>query len=97
MAAEIHGAAKRLSHPCGTHIWLALPPLWTGEIFAAEALARGVAVTAGNAFAVEENANAMQAIRLCIGAESDRDRIRDGLEIVSGLLRSVPPAVESIV
>ena len=97
MAADILGAAKRLSHPCGTHIWLALPPLWTGETFAAEALARGVAVTPGNAFAVEENANARQAIRVCIGTESNQERIRDGLEIVAGLLRSVPPAVESIV
>lgn len=97
MAKEILRAAKTLSHPCGTHIWLTLPPLWTGETFAAEALARGVAVTPGNAFAVEEHADARQAIRLCIGAESNQERVRDGLEIVAGLLKSVPQAAESIV
>jgi DNA-binding transcriptional MocR family regulator len=97
MAAEILGEAIRPSHSSGTHIWMGLPPLWTGETFAAEALARGVAITPGSVFAVEENAAARQAIRLCISAESDQERIREGLGIIAGLLKSAPPAADPIV
>ena len=98
MARGILGdAATSLSQCEGSHIWLTLPPLWTGEAFAAEALARGVAVTAGNAFAAGENSSAGGAIRLCISAESDQERIREGLEIIAGLLRSAPPAADPIV
>ncbi len=97
MAAEILGEAIRLSHSYGTHIWMGLPPVWTGETFAAEALARGVAITPGSVFAVEENATARQAIRLCISAESDQERIREGLGIIAGLLKSAPPAADPIV
>lgn len=97
LAAMILGDTSRLSHPNGTHIWMKLPPLWTAEAFAAEALARGVAITPGNVFAVEENAAARQAIRLCVGAESDQERIRQGLEVIAGLLKSAPPAADPIV
>ena len=97
MAAELLGDATFLTHPNGTHIWLTLPPLWTGETFGAQALARGVAITPGNIFAAEKNAGANQAIRLCIGAESDPERIREGLEIIAGMLKSVPQAADQIV
>ena len=97
MASTILGEASTVAHPNGTHIWLSLPPLWTGETFEAEALARGVAVTPGNIFAVEENTAANGAIRLCIGAESDPERIREGLEVIAALLSSGPSAAEPIV
>ncbi len=97
MAAEILGSNISLSHPAGTHIWMMVPPSWTGEVFAAEALARGVAVTPGSAFAIGENTTASQAIRLCIGAESDQERVREGLEIIAELLKSAPPAADPIV
>jgi DNA-binding transcriptional MocR family regulator len=97
MAAKILGDAPRLSQPNATHIWLTLPPLWKAEAFAAEALTRGVAVTPGSAFAVGENSTAEHAIRLCIGAESDQERVRQGFEIIAGLLKSSPPAADPIV
>lgn len=97
MANALLGDATKLAHPNGTHIWLTLPSPWTGEKFEAEALARGVAVTPGNIFSIGDNPAANRAIRLCIGAESDPERIRSGLEIISGLLKSIPPTVESIV
>jgi DNA-binding transcriptional MocR family regulator len=97
MTDEILGHASRLAHPNGTHSWLKLPPLWTGAAFAAEALARGVAVTPGNAFAASEDNSAEQAIRFCISAEQNRERIRKGLEVLAGLLASAPPTTQPIV
>lgn len=97
MATDILGQVPRLAHPNGTHTWLRLPPLWTGAAFAAEALARGVAVTPGSAFTAGENGSAEQAVRICISAEQDRERIRQGLEILAGLLNSSPPAADPIV
>jgi len=97
MAAEILGANINSSHLTGTHIWMMVPPSWTGEVFAVESLARGVAVTAGTAFAIGENTTARQSIRLCIGAESNQERVREGLEIIAGLLKTSPPAADPIV
>jgi DNA-binding transcriptional MocR family regulator len=97
MASEILGDVSRLSHPNGTHTWLRLPPIWTSAAFTAEALARGVAVTPGNAFAADENSTTEQAVRVCISAEQDRERIRQGLEIIAGLMKSTPPAADPIV
>jgi DNA-binding transcriptional MocR family regulator len=97
MATEILGNTRRLWHPNGTHTWVSLPPLWTGTAFAAEALARGVTVTPGIAFAAGESESAERAVRICISAEQDRERIRQGLEILAGLLKSTPPAANPII
>lgn len=97
MATEILGDTPRLWHPNGTHTWVSLPPLWTGTAFAAEAAARGVTVTPGHAFAAGESESAERAVRVCISAEQDRERIRQGLEILAGLLKSTPPAANPII
>jgi DNA-binding transcriptional MocR family regulator len=97
MASEILGNTRRLWHPNGTHTWVSLPPLWTGTAFAAEAAARGVSVTPGIAFAAGESESAERAVRICISAEQDRERIRQGLEILAGLLKSTPPAANPII
>lgn len=98
MAAEILGDAPRQTHPSATHFWLKLPEGWNAATFAAEALARGVVVTAGEAFAAEPGSAAGQrAVRVCLGAEGDRDRIRDGLRILSSLLTERPPTEESVI
>ncbi len=97
MVTEILGDTRRLWHPSGTHSWVNLPPLWTGTAFTAEALARGVTVTPGIAFAAGESESAERAVRVCISAEQDRERIRQGLEILAGLLKSTPPAANPII
>lgn len=97
IAAEILGDAPRLSQPNGAHMWLRLSPLWTGDAFAAEAFARGVVITPESVFAAGENDDSGRAIRLCLSAEQDRGRIRHGLEVIADLLKSPPPASDTIV
>lgn len=98
MTAEILGNAARQTHPSATHFWLTLPDGWTPAAFTAEALARGVAITAGDAFAaVPGGADGQQSVRVCLGAESDRGRIGEGLRTLSSLLAERPPADESII
>lgn len=97
MAAEILRDAPRLSHPNAAHMWLRLPPLWRGRAFATEAMARGVAVTPGSAFALGENSISEQSIRISVSAEYERGRIRHGLEIIAELLKSAPPESDPVV
>lgn len=98
MVAEILGDVPRRTHPNATHVWLALPDHWSAAGFTAEALARGVAIVAGDAFVAEAGSTiGQQAVRVCLCAESDRGRIRDGLKILSSLLPERPPTEESVI
>jgi DNA-binding transcriptional MocR family regulator len=94
-------ARERLSgfdvegHPEAYYVWLRLPEPWSGEGFAAEARARGVVVTASEAFAVGRD-SAVPAVRLCTGAARMRESLGRGLEIICDVLRAGmagPPAV----
>lgn len=98
MAAEILGYTPRRTHPNATHLWLELPEGWTAAAFAAQAMARGVAITAGDAFtAMQGDMAGQRSVRVCLGAESNRRRIADGLKILSLLLAGPPPADESVI
>jgi DNA-binding transcriptional MocR family regulator len=85
LAREALAGADLDAHEEGYYLWLRLPEPWRGDSFVAEARARGVAVTAAEAFAVGR-APAPHAVRLCIGASRSRETLARGLGIVSELL-----------
>lgn len=79
--------------PHAYHIWLQLPEPWRSASFANEARRRGVAVTPAEAFAVGPVPN---AVRACIGAAEDMDRLEAGLKILCATMACPPgtcPAV----
>ena len=67
------------------HCWLKLPPDIRGSNFVASALARGVAVTPGDAFTVNPSQDA-GGVRLCICAEPSEERLRQALNVIADLL-----------
>ncbi len=71
--------------PSGLHIWLPLPKPWRPDMFRIEAERLGVKVLTGDLFAVGSRAPT-RAIRLCLGRERHRHRVRAGLETIARLL-----------
>ncbi|MBX6320348.1 MAG: PLP-dependent aminotransferase family protein [Rhodospirillaceae bacterium] len=69
------------------HYWLRLPPDMRTAGFVADALANGVAVTPGDAFAVTPGHDP-GGVRLCLCAEPDQDRVEQGLRVLARLLHA---------
>jgi len=93
-ARTLHGLSWRGS-PNGMHVWLTLPEPWREDAFVTHARNDGVAVAAGNNFAVSGDPQDA-AIRICLGAGSEEDLER-GLSVVARLVRSSPePALLAI-
>lgn len=68
-----------------------------GRTFANEAMARGVAVSPGEAFRADPDGAQPRAVQVRLCAEESRRRIENGLEIIAALLRSHPEASVPIV
>lgn len=73
-------------HPQAFHFWLPLPEHRRADCFADNALRHGVAVTPAHDFAVARG-QIPNGVRVCLGAEDERDRLARGLEILADLLR----------
>ncbi len=84
-------AASILGHdgiaPTSLHYWLRLPPDVHHAAFVADALANGVAVTPGDAFAVMPGHDP-GGVRLCLCAEPSQARVEQGLSTLARLLHA---------
>ncbi|MEV0227742.1 PLP-dependent aminotransferase family protein [Streptomyces sp. NPDC050704] len=69
LVAEILGGFAVRADPCAYYAWWELPGAWRADTFTAAALAHGIAITPGPAFAVGPN-GAPDAVRLGIGSVS---------------------------
>jgi DNA-binding transcriptional MocR family regulator len=67
------------------HFWLPLPESWRAAEFTAAALARGVAVTPGAAFAIGRVAP-LNGVRVCVSAPADIAEVERGLKVLAQLL-----------
>lgn len=79
------------SQPTSYHVWLRLPAPWSSLQFAAEAQMRGVAISPAELFAAERK-GVIHAARLSVGAVSDRNALKQGLETLRDLLAGSRPA-----
>lgn len=79
----------------GIHIWLPLPGYWTSRELAATARAEGLAVTASDVFVT--GPMLPNAIRISLGACSDRTHLAAALKKLSQLLARRPPACRDAV
>jgi DNA-binding transcriptional MocR family regulator len=75
--------------PESQHAWLQLPAAWSGDDFAREARARGVALTPGRDFAVARH-ELPNAVRVALGGPPDRETLRQGMNTIAGILRDAP-------
>jgi DNA-binding transcriptional MocR family regulator len=86
---RLGGRVARGSDSGAFHLWLELPESWRSEEFAWHARERGVALTSAEAFAVGRE-SAANAVRICLGAEDDRRVVDGALDVVAGLLGTLP-------
>lgn len=92
-------AAQILGHPAAPtslHYWLKLPDDMRSAVFVADALARGVAVTPGDAFAVMPGKDP-GGVRLCLCSESSEARVKQALGILTDLVHADHAAALPIV
>ncbi len=76
-------------HPAGHYVWMHLPEPWRASDFKAEAERRGVQLLTGESFAVGR-APAPHAIRLGISKPETDAEVRQGLDVLSDILRTGP-------
>ena len=73
------------THPRSLHAWLPVPAGFTGPEFRTRLLERGVSVTPGNAFVMDERHRPDRPhVRICLGAEQDSQRLERALAIRGG-------------
>lgn len=71
------------------HAWLTLPAPWPAEAFAAEAMARGVAVVPSGSFCPNPQPP-LEAVRICFGAPPGDAEVAQGVEILAQLAAEAP-------
>ena len=86
IAREILPAEALAGHPEGIHVWLRLPPHWDRLDFAAHLRRRSLAVVPSDAFTVDPAAPPIAAVRLSLGAASNRAALRGALAKVAETL-----------
>ena len=89
IARAVLGKYSMGTQPGSPIIWLSLPEPWSGNQFTIEAYRRGVAVTPAELFAADRHSH-VNALRICIAIELNRDTFRRGLEIIAGILEGTP-------
>ncbi len=77
------------THAHSHHLWLHLPEPWRSDGFAEQAARRGVRVTPSQTFVLGRG-QAPHAVRVCLGAASDRARLERGLAVLTELLDGPP-------
>ncbi|MBV7296693.1 PLP-dependent aminotransferase family protein [Enterovibrio sp. NIFS-20-8] len=90
MAASSFSDLSYTAHPYGQHIWMTLPSEWQADNLLAAARQAGVQLTGYQPFALESERQ-KNHIRISLGAEASRFRIKRGLQIVADLIKSEPP------
>ncbi|MBP2311798.1 PLP-dependent aminotransferase family protein [Azospirillum soli] len=76
------------AHPEGFHLWLNLPATWTRGEFATHLRTRGIAAVVSDTFAVAEPVP--EALRICLGAPTNRADTQRVLDILAEALDQSP-------
>ena len=96
IASALLPASTMLAHPEGLHVWLRLPPQWQAPAFAAYVRNQGLSIVPEDAFSLDPNGRG--AVRIALGAASDRLRLADALRAVSAALsHHLPEAYGAVV
>jgi len=89
LAQERLGRYAPGHHPLSQQLWLTLPEPWCTADFVAQAGMRGVKVSPAAEFAAGREAPP-HAVRVCLGAVPERERLIAGLDILAEILGGPP-------
>ncbi|WP_170766626.1 PLP-dependent aminotransferase family protein [Ruegeria lacuscaerulensis] len=96
LVQHILGAEAVQQMSDGFHVWLQLPDGWRADVFSAECARLGAYVSEGRSFALNAS-DAPEAVRICVSHESQEDRLRQGLEVIAGVLRQKPSGSSMVI
>ena len=88
LATKILRNADYIGHPDAFHLWLKVPAPWNRMEFAMHLRTHGVGAVVSDTFRV--TGNAPEAIRICLGGNSDRESCRQTLEIIEDAIEHLP-------
>jgi DNA-binding transcriptional MocR family regulator len=95
MVGQILTGATYVAHPEGHHLWLSVPAEWNPAEFASYLRPRGVAIVASDAFTAQTAAPA--AVRLSLGAATDRAQLEHILHLVAATLAQSPATLSTVI
>ncbi len=90
IAKEILGQFNYDYHPNGMHLWLHLPDEWDADEFVATAHQSNILITGYQPFVIDRGA-ALKRVRISLGMESSRYRVKYALQMLADILKSSPP------
>jgi len=86
LAGEILGDFSLNAYPTSYFIWLKLPEDWSSSRLTMAAYRRGVSVAPADLFTVNKQSR-HNAVRLCLCAANDMNRLEKALKILTGILK----------
>jgi DNA-binding transcriptional MocR family regulator len=86
-AHDILGRHAQSLNGLSYHLWIKLPEGWTEESFRAACEQRDVKVATGEIFLLKPGTGP-QSLRLALGYETSRERLKKGLSVVADLLNA---------
>lgn len=89
VAREALGPFSQNAPDISYHLWLNLPEQWRMDIFARTALDAGIRVLTADTFSVRSDF-CPHAVRLCLGPAYTVPDIRSAVNLLAGILKSVP-------
>jgi DNA-binding transcriptional MocR family regulator len=94
-ARRILAGTGSLGDPAAPHLFLTLPEPWRADDFVAAARRCGVEIIPAAAFAVARQPP--EAVRICLGAQKNAERVEQALGRLAELLASTPERYLSVV
>ncbi|WP_432471498.1 PLP-dependent aminotransferase family protein [Amphritea sp. HPY] len=90
LASELLAGFEYDCHPNGMHLWLHLPEGWGADELVATAQKANLLITGYQPFIVDQGQR-LHRVRISLGMESSRYRIKYGLKLLAEMLSSAPP------
>ena len=90
IAKEILKGLEYDFHPNGMHIWLQLPEQWEADEFVATAHKANILITGYQPFVIDRGAP-LKRVRISLGMESSRYRVKYALQLLADILNAPPP------
>ena len=90
LAREILSGFEYDCHEHGMHLWLRLPEGWGADELVSSALQTNILITGYQPFVVDPERR-LGRVRLSLGSESSRQRVRHGLQLLADMLNAPPP------
>lgn len=93
LVASILPAGSYRADPLSFNLWVPLPKPWTRSAFVGHMRATGIGIVPSDAFVAAGEPG--EAVRVCLGGPSSRDKVRNAIEFMAHALAAQPALASS--